>query len=332
MTTTNTATTQTVATLGAGITANRPPFLGMIQAELGKILRWRAIWFTLLGIGLLMLLLNGLTYFFTIFSLTNAQGVSERNQPPPPLPPAEALPYVMMTTLLDAVRQYSGLVIAILAVMLIAAEFQFGTIRIVLGRGVGRIRLLLAKFSALLVAGLIALVVILALNFVELAIVAGAQGKSDAVFGHIPSYLWSDAGLYLLTILYNLVVTMLFAAFVTVLSRSLAVGLVVALVYFLVEGIVSAILGGVGGATNNKIWSDIPKYFLGNNLSQLALAALPLREIVNSPGVILRVGGGGGGAGGAAFDATHAIVVTLIYSAVFLGLSLYLTWKRDVLQ
>jgi ABC-type transport system involved in multi-copper enzyme maturation permease subunit len=301
----------------------------MVQAELGKIVRWRAIWFTLLGIGLLMLLLNGLTYFITLYSLTNTQGLGERNQPPPPLPPAEAVPYVMMTTLLDAVRQYSGLVIAILAVMLIAAEFQFGTIRIVLGRGVGRIRLLLSKFSALLIAGLIALVVILALNFVELAILAAAQGKSDAVFGHIPSYLWSDAGLYLLTILYNLVVTMLFATFITVLSRSLAVGLVATLLYFLVESIVGAILQGVGGATNNKIWSDIPNYFLGTNLTQLAPAALPEHAFLSAAGVVAR---GGGGAGGTAFDATHAIVVTLIYSAIFLGVSLYLTWKRDVLQ
>ena len=329
MTTANTAAAQTVASLGAGITANRPPFLGMVQAELGKIVRWRAIWFTLLGIGLLMLLLNGLTYFITLYSLTNTQGLGERNQPPPPLPPAEAVPYVMMTTLLDAVRQYSGLVIAILAVMLIAAEFQFGTIRIVLGRGVGRIRLLLSKFSALLIAGLIALAVILALNFVELAILAAAQGKSDAVFGHIPSYLWSDAGLYLLTILYNLVVTMLFATFITVLSRSLAVGLVATLLYFLVESIVGAILQGVGGATNNKIWSDIPNYFLGTNLTQLAPAALPERAFLSAAGVVAR---GGGGAGGTAFDATHAIVVTLIYSAIFLGASLYLTWKRDVLQ
>jgi ABC-type transport system involved in multi-copper enzyme maturation permease subunit len=276
-----------------------------------------------------MLVLNGLTYFITLYSLTNTQGLGERNQPPPPLPPAEAIPYVMMTTLLDAVRQYSGLVIAILAVMLIAAEFQFGTIRIVLGRGVGRIRLLLSKFSALLIAGLIALVVILALNFVELAILAAAQGKSDAVFGHIPSYLWSDAGLYLLTILYNLVVTMLFATFVTVLSRSLAVGLVATLLYFLVESIVGAILQGVGGATNNKIWSDIPNYFLGTNLTQLAPAALPERAFLSAAGVVAR---GGGGGGGTAFDATHAIVVTLIYSAIFLGVSLYLTWKRDVLQ
>jgi ABC-type transport system involved in multi-copper enzyme maturation permease subunit len=334
MTTSNTAAAQTIASLGAGITANRPPFLGMVQAELSKIVRWRAIWFTLLGIGLLMLLLNALSFFVTLYSLTNTQGLSGRrgNEPPPPLPSAEAIPYAMMTTLLDAVRQYSGLVIAILAVMLIAAEFQYGTIRIVLGRGVRRVRLLLAKISAQLVAGLIALAVILALNFVGLAIVAAAQGKSDAVFGHIPSYLWSDAGLFLLLILYNLVVTMLFAMFVTVLSRSLAVGLVVALVYFLVEDIVSAILGGVGGVTNNKIWSDIPKYFLGNNLSQLALAALPVRAIVNSPGVVLRVGGGGGGTGGAAFDATHAIVVTLLYSAIFLGVSLYLMATRDVLQ
>jgi ABC-type transport system involved in multi-copper enzyme maturation permease subunit len=330
MTTSNTAATQTVASLGAGITANRPPFFGMIQAELGKIVRWRAIWFTLLGIGLLMLLLNGLAFFVTLFTLTNAQGVGDRNQPPPPLPPAEAVPYVMMTTLLNEVRQYSGLVIAILAVMLVAAEFQYGTIRIVLGRGVGRIRLLFAKYSTLLIAGLIALAVILALNLVELAILAAAQGKSDAVFGHIPTYLWSDAGLYLLTILYNLVVTMLFAVFVTVLSRSLAVGLVVTIVYFAAEGIVGAILQGVAGATNNKIWSDIPNYFLGTNLTNLAAAVLPAHEVLRTRGVLARIGGGS--AGGAPFDATHAIVVTLLYSAVFLGVSLYLIWKRDVLQ
>src|SRR6476620_3018949 len=117
MTTSNTAAAQTVASLGAGIKANRPPFLGMVQAELGKIVRWRAIWFTLLGIGLPMLLLNGLTYFITLYNLTNAQGLGDRNQPLPPLP-AEAIPYEMMTTLLNAVREYSGLVIAILAVML----------------------------------------------------------------------------------------------------------------------------------------------------------------------------------------------------------------------
>ncbi len=303
----------------------------MVQAELGKITRWRAIWFTMLGIGLLMLLLNALTYFVTLYTLTNTQGLGggRGNEVPPPLPPAEAIPYTMMTTLLDAVRQYSGLVIAILAVMLVAAEFQYGTIRIVLGRGVGRIRLLLAKMSALLVAGLIALAVILALNFVELTIIAAAQGKSDAVFCHIPSYLWPDAGLYLLTILYNLVVTMLFAVFVTVLSRSLAVGLVVTIVYFAAEGIVAAILQAVGGATNNKVWSDIPKYFLGNNLTQLAPAALPTHAALQTVGAIAR---GASGGGGTAFDATHAIVVTLIYSAIFLGVSLYLTWKRDVLQ
>jgi ABC-type transport system involved in multi-copper enzyme maturation permease subunit len=327
MTTSNTAAAQTVASLAVGIPANRPPFLGMIQAELSKIVRWRAIWFTLLGIGLLMLALNGLAFFVTLSNLTTTQGVGERNQPPLPLPPAEAIPYVLMTTLLDVARQYSGLVIAILAVMLVAAEYQFGVIRIVLGRGVGRMRLLLAKYGALLLAGISALAVILALNFGELALLAAAQGKSDAVFGHIPSYLWSDAGLYLLTILYNLVVTMLFAVFVTVLSRSLAIGLVVALVYFAVESVVGAIFQGVGAATHNKIWSDLPNYFLGTNLSNLAAAALPVREIVRGPGVVARIGGGG-----APFDATHAIVVTLLYSAVFLGVSLSLIWKRDVLQ
>jgi ABC-2 type transport system permease protein len=298
----------------------------MVGAELGKIVRWRAIWFTLLGIGLLMVLLNGLGYFVTIYTLTQPASGRGPGQPAPPVLPPEAITYDVMTTLLSDVRQYSGLVIAILAVMLIAAEFQFGTIRITLARGVGRIRLLLAKFVALLVAGIIATGVIFALSVAVLTLVASLQGKTDVVFGHMPSFYWSDAGLYLLTILYNLVVTMLFAAFLTVLTRSLAFGLVATLVYFLAESIINLILTGVGAATQNKIWSDIPNYLLGTNLSNLAALTLPKRDFLDLGAAL------GGQTTAQAFDATHAFVVTLIYSAIFLGVSLYLTWKRDVLQ
>jgi ABC-type transport system involved in multi-copper enzyme maturation permease subunit len=327
MTAPTTSATQTVAALGEGVTPTRPSFLGMVRSELQKTGWRRAIWFSLLGIGLLMLLLNGITYFFVINALTNPPTSGAPGQPPAPVIPATAIPYMMMTLLLSNVREYSGLVVAILTVLLISVEYQLGTIRIVLARGVGRIRLLVSKFVALLIAGLIALLVILGLNVLELIVAAAAQGQSDALLGHIPSYLWSDAGAYLLTILYNLVVTMLLAAFITVLSRSLAFGLVGALAYWFAEGIVSTILQGVAGATQNKAWSDVTHYFLGTNLSNLASTVLPRRDLPD-----LSAAFGGGGAGGAPFDATHAIVVTLIYSAIFLGVSLYLTWKRDVLQ
>jgi ABC-type transport system involved in multi-copper enzyme maturation permease subunit len=319
-------TAQRVAAIGAGITPSSPSFLGIVRSELQKTGWRRAVWFSLLGIGLLMLLLNGITYFFVINGLTSPQGPGGPGQPPAPAIPAEAIPYVMMTLLLSNVREYSGLVIALLTVLLISVEYQLGTIRIVLGRGVGRIRLLASKYVALLIAGLIALLVILGLNVLELLVAAAAQGKSDALLGHIPSYLWSDAGAYLLTILYNLVVTMLLAAFFTVLSRSLAFGLVAALAYWFAEGIVSTILQGVAAATQNKSWSDATHYFLGTNLTNLASTALPKRNLPDLSAAF------GGGPGGAPFDATHAVVVTLIYSAIFLGVSLYLTWKRDVLQ
>ena len=328
MTAPTTSATQTVAALGEGVTPTRPSFLGMVRSELQKTGWRRAVWFSLLGIGLLMLAFEALNYVGRIYSLTTVQGFGGPNQPPPPLPSVEAISYVVMTTLLAAVRQFSGLVIAILTVMVISAEYQFGTIRIVLGRGLGRVRLLLAKLSVLLIVGLIALVIIFALNVADLALIAALMGQSGAVFGRVPSYFWSDAGRYLLTILFNLVVTLLFAAVMTVLSRSLAVGLVVALVYFMVESIVSAILQGVGQATGNKIWSDAPNYFLGTNLSYLATTVLPRHDILNGPGLLAR----GGGSPAAPFDATHAIVVTLLYSAIFLGVSVYLTRKRDVLQ
>ena len=101
MTTSNTAAAQTVASLGVGITPGNPTFPGMVRSELQKIGWRRAVWYTLLGIGLLMLAFEALNYFGTLYALTATQGFGGPNQPAPPLPPAEAISYTAMTTLLS---------------------------------------------------------------------------------------------------------------------------------------------------------------------------------------------------------------------------------------
>ena len=124
----NTAAAQTVAALGVGLTPGAPTFPGMVRAELHKIVWRRAVWYTLLGIGLLMLAFEALNYFGTLDALTTTQGLGGPHQPPPPRPPAEASSYTAMTamtamtTVLSAVRPFAGWVLAIVTVLLISAD------------------------------------------------------------------------------------------------------------------------------------------------------------------------------------------------------------------
>src|SRR5215471_5028 len=67
--------------------------------------------------------------------------------------------YETMTLNLSVLRIFIGIFLLILTPCLIGQEYQLGTIRILLARGVGRIQLLLAKLFTIIVIALILLVV-----------------------------------------------------------------------------------------------------------------------------------------------------------------------------
>jgi hypothetical protein len=107
----------------------------------------------------------------------------------------------------------------------------------------------------------------------------------------------------------------------------LAFGLGFTLPYFLLESILGGILGVISFGTHNDLWTNITTYFLGKNLSALSTVLLPPRGLD-----ILSLVSGNTSVLGSTVDATHALLVTLAYFALFVGVTGYLTWKRDVLQ
>src|SRR5579872_2840103 len=109
----------------------RVSFVGLLRGELRKLVHLRIAWvlaalYVLLLIGSQLLLLSG----------SGAQDL--RRDPLGSF-------YNLMEGDLSLVRIFSGIILLILAAHVIGLEYQQGTIRVLLGRGVGRLQLLGAK-------------------------------------------------------------------------------------------------------------------------------------------------------------------------------------------
>lgn len=313
----------TVPTTEAAV---RPNFVSMVQAELFKLIRQRVVW--IMGIVVAaLLIIEGLVNTFTLVAIKNiGQGTSQGPGGVIQIPQGFVAHY-LMETLLSDVRGLIGIFLIVIMVSAIATEYQQGTIRILLARGVGRLRLLGSKMLAVVILGLgmlvVMLVVALLLGFIDLNLAFGNTNELN----NLPSYFTSDTAAYILTVLISMGATILLAAFFSVLGRTLAFGLSFGLLWFFVEGIISGILAVIALTSGNSAWNQIPNYFLGTNLTALPSALIPSRGI-DIAAVLSR----GTQALNTPLDATHTLLVTAIYAAVFLGGAGYLMWKRDVLQ
>ena len=90
----------------------------------------------------------------------------------------------------QSVRVFTGFFLLILTARMIGQEYQLGTIRVLLARGVGRLQLLFAKLLTMAIIALILLIVGLALNYLlTLILVAGVTGNLHAFSAIDPTIL-----------------------------------------------------------------------------------------------------------------------------------------------
>ena len=312
------------ATFPTNLTTIRPNFVSMVRAEIFKLTHQRIVW--IMGIVVAFLLIvEGLIPALELIGINNSfqrgpDGVLQSI-------PAGYIAHQLMELLMNDIRGVIGIFLMVITVSAIALEYQQGTIRVLLARGVGRLRLLGAKLTAIVAIGLVALVGMLVLALIlAYADIGLAFGNLDELNG-LPSYFASDTLAYIGTVLISMAATILLAAAFAVLGRTLAFGLSFALLWFFVEGIISFILAGVSFATSSDFWGKIPDYFLGTNLTEMPSALIPAHG-PDFAAVLVR----GTRALTSPLDATHTILVTLVYCAIFLGGAVYLSWKRDVLQ
>jgi ABC-type transport system involved in multi-copper enzyme maturation permease subunit len=293
----------------------------MLRLELFKLLRQRTTWISAALLGLVLAFQTGTEVQFgaggagthTLHDALAQLGV-------------RAVIFRIVPYDLANVRGLVGVFITILAVRAITLEYQHGTIRVLLARGVGRLRLLSAKLLAVTILGLAALGAALALTLlITLGLIALAEG-SLALLSALPGRFYADALIYIGTAVISMLATLLFAAALAVIGRNQAFALVVGIAYWLVEPIAALILGGLGNAIHSALILNAQAYLLGINLSNmpnLLISTQTLGQAVfpdpDFPAL-------------ARYDGTHTLLVTLVYCLVFAAIAIFLTWRRDVAE
>lgn len=303
--------------------ATRPSFPGVVRGEIFKQTRSRPVW----GLALLVLVTAALPALF----LTFAPGTKTQLSGPTP----DIFYFTVMNVDLSVLRIFVGVFALIATALLVGQEYQNGTIRVLLSRGVDRVQLLLAKLLAmsLLALGILAagLVVVALSTLLGIQIAAGSLDSLKVLNGDF----WHSTWIYLLTVLISVGVSILLAACVAVVGRSLAFGVSAAIGWFAADNIGVLVMILVFRFTQNEFWEQITGYFLGpilNTMPAVVVPGLPISvtapngavinatfpaQVIGFPPLVN-------------YDGTHALVLTLVYAVVFLAIAVALTWRRDV--
>lgn len=291
----------------AQLRSSTPGFLGIVRGELFKISRMWLTWI------MLVLLLGATTLPYLLLAATPSRRDTLVKTP-------LIFLYDQMNVSLAISRIFIGFFLIILTAYVIGQEFQFGTVRILLARGLGRVQLLLAKLCAILLVAL-ALIVFSVLLHILLAygVIAFLAGNLNALSVITPTF-WSNTWLYIVTVLISMGVTILMSTAVSMICRSLALGLSAAVAFFAVDNIGIAFLSLAYNLTHNQFWLDVSAYVLGPNLNAMPDVLLPASSNPHSIGITPRV----------PVDGPHTLWVALVYAAIFAIVAIVLTWKRDV--
>lgn len=216
---------------------------------------------------------------------------------------------------------FMGLVLlVILAGSIVGGEYGSGTIRLSLARGVGRGQLIAAQVVALAILALITVGVAMAFGII-LGMTVG-----PAVGGNLPAFPAGEAlellG-YWAALAFQIFTYALIALFMGTLARSTAAAIAVPLGFFIFEslvgGILTALSYGIGGSFGDFL-KHIPDWFLNNNVGTLST------NVSQSPVDF----GVSTSANAAQLSTGHALVVSLAYCVVLIGLSYLILRRRDV--
>jgi ABC-type transport system involved in multi-copper enzyme maturation permease subunit len=283
----------------------RPSFAGAVRGEILKLVRMRATWVMVGFAALLFLIVLG-----AFASEPNARATLHDN------PHGWfVLRLNVFTTVFNA---GAGIFLLIAAARLVAMEYSSGTIRVLLGRGTGRLQLLGAKLLTLSITGITLLAVYLLASTAYIYATVVAWDGSISPIADLGT-TWHDLGLNVVLALISIGINVLLGTTAAVLGRSLAFGLGAALAFFPADNFGTIVLSLLNRLTNQHIWNDVSAYLLGPNLNMLQPLLLPGQRAAFAEPLIK-------------VDATHALVVVAIYAAIFLVVSMVLTARRDVLQ
>jgi ABC-2 type transport system permease protein len=278
--------------------------------ETFKLYKRPAVW---VSIGLLLILAIGLGYviFYLVYTLSPASSNTG-------LPPGVTLKDFKVALYPPAVVKYTlgtwdtlgGVFALILGVLSQGSEYGWGTVKTLFTQRPGRIALLLGKLGALSVAVAVMVLGLFAVDAISSQVVAYIDGKSTA----FPALIDLLKGLAACWLIFEFWAVFGFALATIFRQSAMAIGLGLAYA-IVIEGIIFSIAANVGGDTVRQVESWFPVANTGY-LSRSFGVTVPeaLARTIAKP----------------IADANHAVLVLLIYLAVFIAVSVLLINRRDV--
>ena len=286
---------------------SKPSFFGILGGELFKISRQWIAW-------VMLVLLAGVIALPYIITLTVPDVKATIDHTP--------LLFLTnrITQNLAILRVFIGIFLLVLTAFVIGLEYQLGTIRVLLARGVGRLQLLTAKLLAVVIIALGVFIVSLLYNILLMSSLLLIMVGNLNAYNAITPDFWSLAQQYTLTVLVSMGVTILMASAVSVLGRSLTFGLSLALAWFAVDNIGTIFLYLAYRLTDSDFWLNVTAYLLGPILNVMPKALITSKTEISTIGAQPYV----------TVDGAHTLWVTLVYAVIFALVAIVLTWRRDV--
>jgi len=291
------------------VVALRPSFVGAVRGEALKLSRQLSFWLTLAG-GIVLLAV-------IVLAISGASGLKEGLVANP-----TAWAYNMLAVFGTIFQIGSGIFLLLFGARLIGMEYSSGTIRIAYARGIGRLRLLLAKLFTLAVVGvaLFAGYLVVA-GAIVLLIVAALSGSLDPI-RQVTNEFWADSGRWALVQGISMGMAILLAAAAAAVGRSLAFAIAAALAFYPADNFLNILeILGIRATGHDQPWTAISQYQLGPNLNVVLNLIEPghhSRPVFASPL--------------APVDATHALVVIAVYALIFAAIAVSRTVRPDVLE
>jgi ABC-2 type transport system permease protein len=213
----------------------------------------------------------------------------------------------------------AGIFMLVLSARLVAMEYDSGTIRVLLGRGAGRLRLLFAKLAALMVVAAIMLIGYVILATAAMAVLINSFGDLRLI-RELPASARTELELTVLAMAVSMLICIVVGVAAAVIGRTMAFGIGVAMAVFPADNFGTIILGLISRATHQQWIGDVTAYLLGPNLNVFA-GTLEHRR-TNAPFATPLI----------AVSLEHVVTVVAVYGLLLLGASMSLTRLRDVLK
>ena len=208
------------------------------------------------------------------------------------------------------------MLLIILAGTIVGGEYNGGSIRIMLTRGPTRTQFLLAKIGTMLICSAFLLIVLVLVGIITGALLTLLTGASvDLKF--LTSAWLLHCLLFLLVAVLGLFIYSTLAVCLSTLGKATVGGVAGGLIWWFMERVLSSILPFLGLSNKSpfgNFLSAVPDYFIGNNIGAL----------LNNQEQYMN-----GGQAGSISD-LHAVIVLIVYLAVFIGSAWWINQTRDI--